>query len=1134
MGSGLSRLEYNTLMPRLKIELLGPMQVTLAGQSLTDFATDKVRALLAYLAVESSQAHRRDALAGLLWPDQPQHKARHSLRQALTSLREALQDRDDEAGFLLVTRDTVQFNPQADATLDVAQFTALSAACKQHRHRRLGACRPCLHRLENLMTLYRGEFLAQFFLSDSDVFEEWALLRREWFHLQVVEALTILGRYAERRGDLAQALTYIRRQVALEPWREEAHRQMMRLLAQDGQRSAALRQYEKCCAALVAELGVAPTAETQALYAAIRAESPACGERASGGGGAGGGSPLGFVGREGEMADLTELLAAPDCRLITLVGPGGVGKSSLALKVAEAQVGLYADGVVVAPLTGVTLTGALPAALVDALKVPGGSQTPRAQLLDFLRGKEMLLLLDNMEQLLDAVDVLDDILTRAPGVTLLVTSRERLNLRQEWVYEVAGLTYPGQEDGIGNQKSAIGNQGVEIRNRKPEIGDEKSSVTDHPIPNPPSPTPGEYSAIALFVQRARQVRRDFAPGAHLAAIERICQLVEGLPLAVELAAALVDGRDCESLADDIAHSLDALTTRWRNALPRHRSLRATFDHSWQLLAPEGRQLFRRLALFRGGFAAAAAIAVAGAREAELHSLVDKSLLRQAGARYQIHELLRQYAEEQLQQAPEEYTTIAAAHAGYYAAFLEAQFAPLRDARQSQALNAIRMEMANVRQAWDWALAQLAGGDGEAAVQIVGRALDGLYLYYVTRDFYHEGEATFGAAAAALEVHSGATPADPAHALLLGRLLACQGKCCEFTRRSDQAQQLYERSLALFRAVGTAAAREAMALPLHGLGYIAHIRGEYARARACFQESLAGYTAAASLWGVAGVFNNLCLLGRREGDYDEARRRGLESLALRREIGDLRGVASSLNSLSLVYTAQGEYERAREAMTESLGICRQLDHKVGVANALTTLGVTAFHLHDTEGAVRYIQQSLDVYREIGDWWGVAIAYNNLGHIATETGDYGQARRMLEKGIAVFRDIGIKSGLANALNNLGEACARLGETPAAREHFIEALHLAHEIGEVPIVLEILARLAALLAQAGKTQRALEILACVREHPATLDASRAQAAAAFTALAAQLPAAQVARCVTCGQALSLEELVAELLGTGRPSPD
>jgi predicted ATPase len=214
--------------------------------------------------------------------------------------------------------------------------------------------------------------------------------------------------------------------------------------------------------------------------------------------------------------------------------------------------------VVNVPLTAVTTAALLPSVLVDALKVPGGSQTPRAHLLDFLREKEMLLFLDNMEQLLGSVDLLDDILTRAPGVTLLVTSRERLNLRQEWVYEVAGLTYPGQETRITNYESRIMNY--------------ESPIADHPVPD-------EYSAVALFIQRARQVRRDFAPEMHEATIARICQLVEGLPLAVELAAAWVDVRSCEVIADDIAHNLDALTTRWRNAVPRHRSLRATFDHS---------------------------------------------------------------------------------------------------------------------------------------------------------------------------------------------------------------------------------------------------------------------------------------------------------------------------------------------------------------------------------------------------------------------------------------------------------------------------------------------------------------------------------------------------------------------------
>ena len=199
-------------MPRLlSISLLGPLQVTLDGEPVTDFATDKARALLAYLAVEADHPHRRDALAGLLWPDQPQRKARQNLRQALSYLRQAISDLDKTSPFLLVSREAVQFNTASDHWLDVTKFTTLVEACRSHRHRRLGMCLPCMRRLERMANLYCGDFLEQFFLSDSTVFEEWALLKREWLRCEVVEALSHLADYHEQRGDYEEARHYARR-----------------------------------------------------------------------------------------------------------------------------------------------------------------------------------------------------------------------------------------------------------------------------------------------------------------------------------------------------------------------------------------------------------------------------------------------------------------------------------------------------------------------------------------------------------------------------------------------------------------------------------------------------------------------------------------------------------------------------------------------------------------------------------------------------------------------------------------------------------------------------------------------------------------------------------------------------------
>jgi predicted ATPase len=320
------------------------------------------------------------------------------------------------------------------------------------------------------------------------------------------------------------------------------------------------------------------------------------------------------VGREEELADLADLLANPDCRLVTLIGPGGIGKTRLALQVAAGQVGLFAQGVTFVPLAALSSADRLVPTLAENLLFRSHTQgNPEDQLLDFLREKEMLLILDSMECVLDGSDFLVRILLDAPQVTLLVTSRERLNLHEEWVYQVDGLAYPTA---------------------------------------PAAAELEAFGAIALFVQTARRVHRKFLLTEQEARhVARICQMVEGMPLAVELAAASVPARTCQEIATDLERSLDTLATSLRNMPARHRSLSAAFEHSWHLLSVGERATLCQLSGFPDGFGADAAERMAGASSAMLASLVDKSLLRRStSGRYEMPRILKWYAAQKLQAA----------------------------------------------------------------------------------------------------------------------------------------------------------------------------------------------------------------------------------------------------------------------------------------------------------------------------------------------------------------------------------------------------------------------------------------------------------------------------------------------------
>jgi DNA-binding SARP family transcriptional activator len=437
---------------RLAVRLLGPLQVTLDGEPVTGLESDKVRALLAYLAVEREKPHRREKLAGLLWPGLPEQSARTNLRVALSNLRHCIGDQGADPPFLQITRQTLQLCPGDQSWVDAEHVARLLEASGRPQH--VACC------LEEAVGLYRGAFLEGFSLTDSPAFEEWALVERERLGRRIVAALHHLAQWHENHGEFRQALHYARRQVELEPWQEAGQRQAMRLLAQTGQRNAALIQYEVLRQTLAEELGVEPEDRTKALYERIRSGEPLHDL-----------SPTPpshnlpvsltpFVGRERELDEIYDRLRDPGCRLLTLVGPGGSGKTHLALEAAAELLSPGGDGpaggVFFVPLAALQSAEALVPTVAEALGFAfDEGRDPQSQLLAYLRHKQTLLILDNLEHLLrdpadiapkeprtSAVGWVVDLLKGAPGVRILVTSRARLNLQAEHRLRLGGMALP--------------------------------------------------------------------------------------------------------------------------------------------------------------------------------------------------------------------------------------------------------------------------------------------------------------------------------------------------------------------------------------------------------------------------------------------------------------------------------------------------------------------------------------------------------------------------------------------------------------------------------------------------------------------------------------------------------------------
>ena len=997
-------------MRELEIHLLGPWQVLRHREPLTGFRHDKVRALLAYLVVEADRPHRRESLAALLWPEQPESTALHNLRQSLSLLRQALGD-ETATSLLTVTTKTVELRLDDSVRVDVTDFTRLIRECGHHAHRRLEACPACQTRLRDAARLYRGEFLAGLSVADSVEFEEWRLFTQETLHREALDVLSHLVSYHTRRAEYRPAADYLRRQLALAPWREEAHRDLMRLLALSGERSAALVQYQTCRKVLAQELGVEPAPETQALWQAIRSGQP-LDASASPVAPRSVRSPLQapltpLIGREVELGRLTELALDPATHLLTLVGPGGVGKSRLAQALAAEIQTSFSDGVYLVPLSGLEGTStpreALVAAIANTLQlVSPGSGGLETRVLDYAREREILLVLDSFEHLLlpvagPSVEFVLALLHTAPKTLVVVTCRQPLAVQAERVVPIKGLAYlsPGQ---------------------------------------PPTMSP----SVRLFADRAQRASDDFRlDDTVLFDVSRICHLVDGLPLGIELAAALTLQHTPAAIAAALDRDLSALAVQRHDLPTRHHSLRAVFETSWRLLSGIEQRVLAQCSVFQGGFTPPAAEAVVGGGRREagdglpalgvvLAALVAKSLLRwdDQAQRYDMHDVVRHFAGERLAELAEEGSHDR--HSDYYLAQVEQHEASLRGTAPLAALGELRREWANIHAAWQWVA-------HHERVTDLARSLEGLARLIDMASLFAEGEALFGGAAAHLA--SGDTTAA---SLLRGRLVAAQAACLNRQDRYEEAAPLAQAVLAQARALQDArleaVSRFQWASALHRLG-------EGVAAQAQFEESAALARLVQAPWLEADSLRLMGSLVSVEGDYTAAIGCYTQALALDRRHGDRRGEARTLTYLGGAEWNLGNFSQARTYQEQALSI----SHAVGDAYDEVLIRHNLADTYWPEGIFTQSQtgyeQCLKVWREMGRRSGMAMELTDLGMVLILQGDYASAAAYLSEAVPLLEAIKARVGISHAYLCQGMLCHRLGDLGAAREWLQQSLDLAY---------------------------------------------------------------------------------------------
>ena len=1064
-------------MSPLRIYLFGAPRFSLQGTP-TQIPRRKAIALLAYLA-GTNRAHSRDSLATMFWPQHDQSNARANLRRELSRVKSTLNQ-----DLFTTGREQVALNPDLEWWLDIAEYQSSLTAAQEllSSHPGGGDIPDIMSEIQACTVLNNGEFMAGFSLPDCPQFDEWQFFERESLNRSLHAALLNLIRWKIALGEYESALESSRRVLTLDELSEPAHRQLMQLYAWSGQRGAAIRQYELCANLLKSEIGVEPEAETVALYEAIKinqltppdidalrleapwmpawdlpdhlqedqifehVEATASNDLAV--------SSTPFIGRKQEKDQLQKLLIdQPRNRLISVIGLGGVGKTRLVLEAVGELQAAFPDGIHIIPLASLSSADQIIPKIAGQLNFSFQTTAgQKRQLFEFMEQKQLLLVMDNFEHLSTGSSLVAELLQNLPDVNVLVTSRQRLNLSDEVVLTLRGMNYPDLIEG--------GFSGEDLSTNE---------------------------AITLLVQSARRTQPEFdlAPG-DLVAAARLCKLVEGMPLAIILAANWLEMLSLEEIIQEVSQNLDFLESQAVDIPERQRSLRALFNASWDALEDQERVALEHLSIFQGSFSRQAALAVTKTSIQVLLGLIQKAWLqRNQNGRFQIHDLQRQYAIDQLQKNPTAAESAHDTHAAYYAVRLTQINQEMRGSAQAAAFNEIAVEMVNIQIAWDFLL------EGKQTEVLVHKFLPPIYRYCEARI---KSDLVLGLVSGVLrelEAHDSLdeNSANRNILLVVQASFYSKGDSIRLDRYDIMIPPAHEDNI---HRVG---AQIETPEGLRGMGLwaslFAYLFGRFADRQVgadYLRQLIQEYRRANQPWELAvtlellGGLNLAVALNTtlREENLAEAGRALTEALAIFERLGDLREYSYTLLLLGGYHAYQGNFDQAiqmwqqAEAKFDDIGDTitslhwllgdllfkigdfgtafqyyqqirekiLQRGHKRIAAYALSFESLQALRYSDIEHARSTREHSLRLSQEVHDEFGEAWGTWEMGEIHRVGGDYEAAIHWFERAKVMFENVHESNGLIFYHRGLGDIALAREDYGRAYTEFDESCKYSKE--------------------------------------------------------------------------------------------